>query len=110
MKSNIVFNQVYTNVIILSQKICFKYCVVLYFFYTVFEVQSVFYTDSTPRFRLAPFPGLTAPGGQWLSLQAVQVWSIGCVSRGRGHAMGGWQEMRLGGEGNNLSRALEGLI
>ena len=34
------------------------------------------------------------------------------MSRGRGHAMGGWQEMSLGwgGQGWNVSRALEGLM
>ena len=59
--------------------------VLCYTFFILSLKSRVFFILTAPRFRLAPFPGLTAPGGQWLSLRAVQVWSTGCVSGGRGH-------------------------
>lgn len=60
MKLNIVFNQVYTKCYHSVIENVFKILSCFVLFYSVFEIQCVFYTDSTSRFRLALFPGLTA--------------------------------------------------
>ena len=81
----------------------------LYLFYTVFEVQSVFYTDSTSvqtgpvSWAHSPrWPVAFTPGSAGLEHRVCE-W-------GQGTCHGWTAGDETGGGGGNLSRALEGLI